>query len=298
MISAVKFFLIKWFFTLCRLIPLKRSQQIGSTLGRCLMKFNKKRVHIVKCNLKACFPNQTDKEREKLTNKIAEETGKWIMESAHVWFGKEKDLIRHLKVKNPDLLRKAYNKQNGVVIILPHLGNWEMINFYLPQNYPSASMYKPLSSNTMEKIVLGSRTQAGAEMFAADSRGVRQALKHLKKGKVLIVLSDHLPSREAGVYAPFFGNPALTGKLTHTLVKFNQSEAIMASVLRQPNGEGFELEFHPITGMQDTNNPVEAATYLNKSIEEAILIAPEQYQWVYTRFDKQPKGSSNIYRLK
>ncbi len=276
-------------------LPLRWSQAIGSLLGRLFIHLNKKRRHIAHCNLKACFPEKTDKEREDLLKKVAAEAGKWFMESPYVWFKNPNYLEKKTFVKNPELLKAAYEKKRGVVMIVPHLGNWEMMNFFAPQNYPFAAMYKPSKSELMEEIIFKGRSRVGTSMFGADTRGVRKALKHLKKGNFLGILPDHLPSVKAGVYAPFFGQNAYTGKLTHSLIKYNQSEVLLATVLRPPKGEGFEIEFYPMQGM-DTEDPVVAATNMNKAIEKVIMLAPEQYQWVYRRFSRQPKGVKNIYQ--
>lgn len=292
--ADLKYRLLKSFLLLFTLIPFKRSQQIGGVLGRVLLKFNRKRAHIARCNLKACFPEKTEAEREALLVKVAEETGKWMMEAPHIWLGEPAIMSQYLHAKNPEVMHEAISKQKGVVVILPHLGNWEMINFHFPQNYPGASIYKPIKSSTMERIILENRTKLGGKLFKADNQGIRQSFKHLAKGKVMVLLADHLPSRQAGVYAPFFGVRALTGKFAHTLARRRQSEVVMLTILRKEDGEGFELEFHPVDGLH-TDDEVEAATHLNAAIERVIRIAPEQYQWVYTRFDKQPKGEKTIY---
>ena len=170
-----------------------------------------------------------------------------------------------------------------------------MLNFYLPQEYPDcASMYKPLDSALAETLIAEQRQRFGTLMFGTDIKGVKQAFRHLKKGKLLVILSDHLPSRAAGVYAPFFGSPALTGKLTHALARHNHSATLLATVIRQPQGQGFEIEFSPVNGLH-SEDPIAAATHLNAAIEQAIRKAPAQYQWGYTRFGKQPKGVRNIY---
>lgn len=291
----LKVLMVKSLFRPFALLPLKYLQAIGSFLGRYILLLNKKRVRIVQANLRACFPAMSEKERRSMTLAIAVESGKWMMESAKVWFGKPQELSSLITDKNRELMDTAYKKNKGVVVVLPHFGNWEMINYCMAERYDCAAMYKPVKSKTGEAIILDRRSSLSGKLFQADSRGVRQAFKHLKKGGVLVILSDHLPSREAGVYAPFFGIPALTGKLTHKLIKYNSSEAILATILRKPKGEGFEIAFHSLEGMH-TDNEVEAATQLNGAIEKAISIAPEQYQWVYTRFAKQAKGQKSIYR--
>jgi KDO2-lipid IV(A) lauroyltransferase len=82
--------------------------------------------------------------------------------------------------------------------------------------------------------------------------------------------------------------------LTHSLIKHNSSEVLLASALRKPKGQGFEISFLAIQGMETTDS-VAAATALNHAIEKSILLAPEQYQWFYRRFAKPPEGMESIY---
>lgn len=110
----------------------------------------------------------------------------------------------------------------------------------------------------------------------------------------MAVLSDHLPSEEAGVHAPFFGRPALTGKLTHSLARYNASEVLIATVIRLQGGQGYEVSFSPIDGIQ-TEDAIKAAKALKQAIEKSTMLAPNQYQWVYRRFAKPPKGVADIY---
>ena len=62
----------------------------------------------------------------------------------------------------------------------------------------------------------------------------------------------------------------------------------------------FEIVFQKVSGVAETNNNdrSEAATALNKAIEESILLAPAQYQWVYRRYAHPPKGVEDLYQDK
>jgi KDO2-lipid IV(A) lauroyltransferase len=292
--QSLRFLIITCLVAPFGFLPLRWSQAIGSQLGLLLIKYNRKRAHISRCNLRVCFPEKSDAEREELLIQNAKETGKWFLESAYVWFRHPDYLKRRITVRNPQLLEEAHQKKRGVVIVLPHLGNWELVNFYIPKHYPFAAMYKSIKSPWFEKIIFKSRTRLGSKMFATNIGGVRQALRAMRNNQVLAILSDHLPTKEAGVYAPFFGQPALTGKLTQALVNSNQSEVLIAVAVRKPSGQGFEIVFQKIEGMP-AEDPVDFATALNSAIEKSILLAPEQYQWVYRRFAKPPEGAANIY---
>jgi Kdo2-lipid IVA lauroyltransferase/acyltransferase len=291
---SLRLFFIRCLITPLAFLPLQWAQGIGAYLGLLLIRSNKKRAHIALSNIRACFPNKTLEEQQHLLNMTAMEAGKWFMESPYVWFRQPNYLINKVNIHNPEILQGAYAKGNGVVLVLPHQGNWEMLNFCVPQCYPFGAMYRPIKSPLFEKMIFDGRIRVGSKLFAANAGGVRQALKALKRNEVVAVLSDHLPSEDAGVYAPFFGHPALTGKLTQTLAKYNHSEVLLATVLRKPKGEGFEVYFSEINGIHN-DDPIAAATALNQAIEKSILLAPEQYQWVYRRFAKPPAGIKSLY---
>lgn len=275
-------------------LPLRWSQAFGSWLGLLLIKTNQKRAHIALCNIQACFPNKTADQHQALLRKSSMEAGKWFIESSFVWFRDPKAMTKKISVKNGHLLDGAHQQGKGVVVVLPHLGNWEVLNFYVPQRFPFGAMYKPINSPLFEDIIFKSRSRSGTMMFPTDGSGVRKALKALKKNTVVAILSDHLPSKKAAVYAPFFGVPAMTGKLTHAMVQNNQAEVLIASAIRLPKGQGFEIVFEEIKGM-DTDDEVMAATAMNQAIENSIMRAPEQYQWVYRRFAQPPAGAKDIY---
>ena len=276
-------------------LPLSWSQALGARLGKLLLRFNHKRRHIAQCNIDACFPALSDHDKKILLQKNAEETGKWFLETPYVWFRKPNYIRKQLTITNGHILQEAYVKGRGVILILPHLGNWEVLNFYVPFHYPTAAMYQSIKSPALEEMVFRSRSRTGITLFSANQHGVRKALKHLKQGKILVVLSDHLPSKKAGVYAPFFDIPAWTGKLTHSLVNYNQSTVVLGRTLRKTDDQGFEVGFTVVSGM-DTDDPVQALTAMNQAIEAEIRKTPEQYQWVYRRFARPPEGGRNIYR--
>ena len=95
--------------------------------------------------------------------------------------------------------------------------------------------------------------------------------------------------------------PALVAACTdpwynQTLCRVNDSVVLGVAVLRKPCGEGFEIVFLPAPGVADADE-LQAATALNRVIEDCIALAPEQYQWMYKRFSKSPPGRDNPYVL-
>ncbi len=275
-------------------LPLKWSQFIGSKLGCYLLKKKPNRAHVALRNIQVCFPECSHNEHTTLLAQCAEGVGQWYLEAAYFWFRDPQIMLKSVDVINPEILQEAYAKGTGVVLIVPHIGNWEVLNLYLPQHYPFGAVYKPASNQSIEHTITAFRRRTGSSFYPANTAGIRQAIHGLRRGELVSIMPDHLPSKETGIHAPFFGHSALTGKLTRFLLGHTQAETILATAIRKPKGEGFEIAFEPVS--IDTRSEIAAATSINSAIENCIRLNPSQYQWVYKRFDHPPEGSENLYK--
>jgi Kdo2-lipid IVA lauroyltransferase/acyltransferase len=65
---------------------------------------------------------------------------------------------------------------------------------------------------------------------------------------------------------------------------------------RLPKGKGFELICLPADADISDEDPRVATSALNRSIEQCVRLAPEQYQWEYKRFRKRPEGEASFYQ--
>lgn len=64
---------------------------------------------------------------------------------------------------------------------------------------------------------------------------------------------------------------------------------------RLPAGKGYELVIQPAVDDFPIDDEVAVATKMNQLIEQAILLAPEQYMWLHRRFKTRPKGETSLY---
>lgn len=113
------------------------------------------------------------------------------------------------------------------------------------------------------------------------------------KGGVVAILPDQVPEPSAGVYAPFFGQPALTMTLAHRLIQRTQPTVLMAALLRTE--EGFELVVQQVAEQITDPDPKVSAEAMNAAIESLVQRAPAQYQWGYKRFKRPPPGADKLY---
>ena len=278
------------------LLPLSIGRNIGKAVGEAMLWFPNYNRQVTITNIRHCFPDKTPTERRQLVRRSLHSTGALFFEVAMVWqkpwVWLDKKIVR---VEGRELVDQALASDKGLMILAPHLGNWEVIGQYLSQVAPMLNLYEPPPEPALDELMQRARCKTGGLLAPTNQRGVAALLKHLRKGDIVGILPDQVPdSRESGgVYAPFFGQTAYTMTLASQLIKKTQCEVLLSVAVRVQ--EGFHLKFLPIDqGIYDDDEII-SATVINQAVEEIVKQIPEQYQWEYKRFKRLPKGTSKIY---
>ena len=287
--------LIQSLFRLQGLLPLGWLRALGGLLGRAFWLWDSRLAQVTRRNINACFPELTPGERTALARSSLQQTACTMLEIPAVWQWPYAKLQAHMRVEGLEHFRSAQAAGRGVIVLAPHHGNWEVLGLYLAELGEVTSLYQPPKQAAVESVVRSAREKTGAKLVPTNRAGVAALLKALKAGGISGILPDQVPLDEAsGVYAPFFGHPALTMKLIHSLLKSTGARAVTGFARRTPGGWTVTfLEADP--GLYDAD-PEAACAALNRSVERAVRLCPEQYQWEYKRFREQPAGDPKFYR--
>jgi KDO2-lipid IV(A) lauroyltransferase len=196
-------------------------------------------------------------------------------------------------VEGQRLMDEAMGSGRGVLLLAPHYGNWEFLSLYLGR-YRFTALYDPPRIRDLEKPIVASRGRSGARLLPIGPAGLKALYRTLRQAGVAGLLPDQVPERRAGVYAPFFGRPALTITMAHRLIVRTRPKVLLCAAVRVPGGFGIRFtEADPSIGDADA---LVSATALNRSIEALIQEDPAQYQWEYKRFKRQPPDRPKLYR--
>ena len=127
---------------------------------------------------------------------------------------------------------------NGALVLMPHYGNWEFLGLYLGAlaEHDVLALFQPQRFSSVTQRLVAARGRSGLKLAPMDRAGIRAAYRQLGSGGCLLLLPDQVPRRAAGVYAPFFGTPALTMTLAHRLIQRTRPEVFMAVAGRTSNG--------------------------------------------------------------
>ncbi len=276
---------------LLALLPLSLAQTLGGWIGRRAYKKRGKSYRITRTNIDFCFPALTDGQKEALSEASLIETGKMAGELGMSWLWRpERVMAKVAGVCGEEVVEDALKQGRGVIVIGPHLGNWEVLGLYLSTRYTLTSMYRPPKIELMDRLIRKKRARLGAKLAPASVKGVRMAMKSLKAGEVLGILPDQEADSGSGVFAPFFGQDAYTMKLLPQLAAQTGAVVVSAYARRLPGAKGFEIIFHKAPEQINEKDLLRAATAMNSEVEYCVRQIPEQYQWEYKRFQHRPDG--------
>lgn len=260
-----------------------------------LWKTNSQSKRITEVNLKLCFAAMSEHDLQQMVKASLLETTKTALEMPACMLKPEQNKKRISKVSNRDLVEEAISKGRGVIIIAPHIGNWEFLGEDLAQHFPITNLYKPSKIPAINTIIKAGRRVNGSKLEPTNKKGVFNLLKNLKKGELIGILPDQIPDSDNGtVFSPFFGQSAATMTLIANFLKRTQAAAIVAMAKRLEDGtfEVIYLDVDKGIYAEDLQVSVDA---LNRTVEKMVLLAPAQYQWEYKRFKKGAEGRRDIY---
>jgi Kdo2-lipid IVA lauroyltransferase/acyltransferase len=274
--------------------PLEGQRWWGRFLGWCAWKLPTDAARITRLNLALCFPELSTTVREQLARESLQSTAALVAESGltfHWPASRWQALVRN--VRGREHVDAALAEGRGVLVLAPHLGNWEYLALYLGR-FAALALYDPPRVAALEAAVRRARSRSGTTLLPIGVHGLRAVVQALRRGRVVALLPDQVPERRSGVHAPFFGTPALTMTLVGRLVQTAHPVVVLGTALRVDGG--FDIEFEPVDPAVAHPDPSESAGAMNRSIEALVRRHPAQYQWEYKRFKRPPRGQPDVYR--
>lgn len=217
----------------------------------------------------------------------ARASGMLFSDSLWIWRNPSKALSS-TEISNWEVVDRAINEGHGLVMLTPHFGGFEIIPRVLAQHFPATILYRPARQDWLNDVIESGRAYPNMHFVPTNLQGVRQMTRALTRGEAIGILPDQVPSGGDGIWASFFGCPAYTTTLPARLANRHHTPVVMFTAKRKGLGQGWLMQATRLEAFSE--DPSASCAQLNKAIEAAILIAPEQFIWAYNRF-KHPLGA-------
>ncbi|WP_392563149.1 LpxL/LpxP family Kdo(2)-lipid IV(A) lauroyl/palmitoleoyl acyltransferase [Orbus sturtevantii] len=280
-----------WYLIL--LLPYPIIYQLGQGIGLLIPKIMRKRRETARQNIKLCFPDLSEQERNNMLRDNFISTGVAVFETGMAWFWPDKRIKKHSTIIGDEYIKQAQQAKQGVLLLGVHFLTLELGGRILGMSHPGVGVYRPNDNKVLDYVQLKGRLKSNKYMIGRyNTKGMIRALKN---GELLWYAPDHDYGPKNSVFAPFFAvNKAATTVGTSILVKLGQPAIIPFTPKRERNGK-YTVFVSPPLPNYPLGDDIAAATFMNKAIENEILKAPEQYMWLHRRFKTRPKGEASLY---
>jgi lipopolysaccharide heptosyltransferase II len=192
-------------------------------------------------------------------------------------------LARYVETENLDAIHQELRAGRPVILLLSHIGNWELFAQLVPHyaNYARVgTIYQKLGNRYVDADVSRKRARTGAELFDR-SDGFHKPIELLRAGGLIGILGDQ-HAGDHGLWTPFFGRLASTSPLPGLLAKRTGATVIAAAVHTEGPAR-WRMVFTP--RVDSPEDSVGSITWKgNQTIEQQIRKAPEDWFWVHNRW--------------
>ncbi len=292
--SRLLTWLVLWCCRLFAFGPRPVLHLVAKGLGALSYGLAKSRRTIALTNLRLCFPDWTQAQREEIARRHFVCYARAFLERFEIWFGSEARLRRRVDLQG--LVHLEAFADRPVIILAPHFLGLDAGGVRLQLERQFASMYSQQSNPVLDDWTRRGRSRFNAPLLVSRQHGMTPLVRALKRGMPLYFLPDMDFGPRDAVFAPFFGESAAT---VTTVVRLARSlGAAVVPLVTRMTANGYEARFypgwlHPNDDAQET--VINGVTRMNRFIEARILERPEQYLWTHRRFKTRPPGEASVY---
>lgn len=252
--------------------------RLGETLGGLAWHFMRERRSAVLRNLRIAFHQEhTLPELEKMARDVFRRTGANLLSSAHTARLNADQVAAVLSVENPELLEDAAAAGRGVVLMPPHMGNWEILsrlNRLFPQGHEIGAFYRPLNNPLIDAQVIAQRGTDGTRLFSK-----RDSFHHvtgfIRDGGIVGILADQRTGPK-GEVVRFFGRLTRASPLPSLIARRSKSPVVAMSLITHAPGK-WKVRYHRVTPPLNTKSCMVA-------LETAMKASPLDVFWFQERW--------------
>jgi KDO2-lipid IV(A) lauroyltransferase len=293
--NALKVALARALLHFCSLIPLAVARGLGRGGARLYWLLGGRARQVTARNIDLAFPDMAAAHRKELARCSLQATGELLAETGRIWLRPWPEVSTLIQeVHGAGLIADAQAAGRGVVVLVPHLGNWEILGLHLATLGNTVSLYEPPKLVGLDALIRRGRQASGATLVPTNAAGLAGLYRNLRAGGIAGILPDQVPGKASGgENASFMGVPCFTPTLAGNLVRRSGALAVFGFAQRVPGG--FALRYIAAEdALYDEDTTVSLAA-LNLGVETCLKQCPAQYQWEYKRFRARPKQGPGHY---
>ncbi len=272
---------------LLSIIPYRLRLKIGSFLGTLTYYLYRHRRVIALENLSYAYPDKDRKWQHAICKKSFQHLGMNAMEFIQLPKLNERFLQKYFRIEGEEHFIKALEKKKGVIVIGPHLGNWEfIIGYFGLKGYKGTAIMKRQSNPYLNRMIRRFRNKFNLSLiYRKEAR--REIPRALLEYNHLVGFGADQDAGSRGVFVDFLGRPASTATGPARFAMICQSPAVLIISYREKDLCRIKISpFLPFDYSTDNQNSaiLKNTEIWTQKAEEYIRKYPEQYLWAHDRW--------------
>ncbi len=195
-----------WFIV--RRISEKSARTLFNKIGSWMYRRNGKSVERLRSNLKRVCPEISQSDLEELVRRGVLSYMRYWRETFRSPDWSKERILSTVTVSNEHLLMDPINNRTGVVVSLPHAGNWDHAgSYFCSRGARLVTVAEVLKPRALFEKFLAYRQAIGMEVLPLDSRAFPTLIQRARDGKLIALVADRDLS-SSGIDVEFFGGVA------------------------------------------------------------------------------------------
>jgi len=284
----VVFRLLKPLLKLLAILPFWALYSLSNTWYFFGYKVFRYRLTVVRQNLTRAFPELLHNEIMAVERAFYKHFFDLFAEGIKLSKISEADLNARCKVENTHLLNNYFEKNQSVIIVMGHIGNWEWASGAVNTQikHQLQSLYQPIKNVEIDEFVKNIRTRFGTLLIER-----KNALRHLLAQPIetlacTVFLADQSPYQiEKAQWHTFFGSPTpFFGGYAALAIKL-KTPIIFPSVKKISRGH-YSISFETLVEDSENFSSEEIVQLYAKRLEKEIRNQPFNWLWTHKRWKR------------
>lgn len=282
--SAIFYYLALPFIYVVSYLPPRLMYLLSDLLYILVYKVIGYRKKVVTKNLRNSFPDKPEQEIDRIRREFYRYFCDLSLESLWTLSISPKAVSRHFKWDNHSVFEPFYKKQQSVIMVMGHLGNWELAGAYIVQVmvHQLYVIYHPLTNPHLDNLLYRMRTRSGMGLYPMKET-FRGMLKNRDNLTVTAFLADQTPSPDKAHWMTFLNQDTPVFKGTENISRKLGYPIIYMSIIREKRGS-YRIHTELLAENPADYSENEITEMHTKRLERDIIDHPETWLWSHRRW--------------
>ncbi|SEJ10716.1 KDO2-lipid IV(A) lauroyltransferase [Dyadobacter sp. SG02] len=250
------------------------------------------RKKVVLSNLRNSFPAYDEKSIRAIATKFYRNFTDIIFETIKLKSISREELLARIDL-DVSILDHYYEKNQNLVVVAGHLGNWEMLNLFgsARLSHQMIVVYHELQNDLFEDWFKNVRTRFGTEMVTM-KEAISKAMQPRERPFIFILINDQSPVPEKAFWTKFLNQDTGVFRGVELIARRLNSPVLYMAVLKNEAKRGFYKGYFKLiteTPKLAPNNSILQAQI--GFLERDIIQQPENWLWSHKRWKhKKPEN--------